>query len=126
MFQAADFTIQGGYTAAKQLFGNPRSRPTAVFAASDEMAIGTILAARDMGLSVPEDVSVIGIDDHELSDFFGLTTVAQFPALQGKLAVEILMDQLHPAKRAMGSLNTALPYELIVRSSTARPSHLRS
>jgi DNA-binding LacI/PurR family transcriptional regulator len=125
MFQAADFTIQGGYTAAKQLFGNPRLRPTAVFAASDEMAIGTILAARDMGLSVPDDVSVIGIDDHELSEFFGLTTVAQFPALQGKLAVEILMDQLHPAKRAKGSLNTALPYELIVRSSTARPGHLR-
>ena len=125
MFHAADFTIQGGYTAAKQLFGNPRSRPTAVFAASDEMAIGTILAARDMGLSVPEDVSVIGIDDHELSAFFGLTTVAQFPALQGKLAVEILMDQLHPAKRARGSLNTALPYELKVRSSTARPDPQR-
>lgn len=122
LFQAADFTIQGGYTAAKQLLGNPRNRPTAVFAASDEMAIGTILAARDMGLRVPDDVSVIGIDDHELSEFFGLSTVSQFPELQGKLAVEILMDQLHPSRRLTGSLNTALPYELIVRSSTARPA----
>ena len=125
LFQAADFTIQGGYTAAKQLLGNPRNRPTAVFAASDEMAIGTILAARDMGLSVPEDISIIGVDGHELSDFFGLSTVAQFPELQGKLAVEILMDQLHPSRRSTGSLNTALPYELIVRSSTARPGQLR-
>ncbi|MCU1546501.1 MAG: LacI family transcriptional regulator [Homoserinimonas sp.] len=125
LFQAADFTIQGGYTAAKQLLGNPRNRPTAVFAASDEMAIGTILAARDMGLSVPGDISVIGIDDHELSEFFGLSTVAQFPALQGRLAVEILMDQLHPTSRSQGSLNTALPYELIVRSSTARPNPRR-
>ncbi|HEU4807447.1 MAG TPA: substrate-binding domain-containing protein, partial [Homoserinimonas sp.] len=85
----------------------------------------TILAARDMGLSVPDDVSVIGIDDHELSEFFGLTTVAQFPAFQGKLAVEILMDQLQPSRRSQGSLNTALPYELIVRSSTARPTSMR-
>ncbi|WP_349899766.1 LacI family DNA-binding transcriptional regulator [Parafrigoribacterium soli] len=117
----ADFTIQGGYTAAKQLLGSPRNRPTAIFAASDEMAIGTILAARDLGLRVPEDLSVIGVDDHDLADFFGLTTVAQFPALQGQKAVEILMEELHPGQRTQGALNTPLPYELIVRSSTARP-----
>jgi LacI family transcriptional regulator, repressor for deo operon, udp, cdd, tsx, nupC, and nupG len=122
LYQAADFTIQGGYTAAKQLLGNPRKRPTAVFAASDEMAIGTILAARDLGLSVPHDVSVIGVDDHELSEFFGLTTIAQFPALQGRLAVDIVMEQLHPGRTQPSDTNTALPYELIVRSSTARPA----
>lgn len=122
LFQSADFTIRGGYAAAKQLFGNPRKRPTAVFAASDEMAIGTILAARDLGLRVPDDVSVIGIDGHELSDFFGLTTVAQFPEMQGRMAVEILMEELHPDRRTHGSLNTPLHYELIVRSTTARPS----
>lgn len=122
LFSSADFTIRGGYAAAKQLLGNPRNRPTAVFAASDEMAIGTILAARDLGLRVPDDISVIGIDDHELSDFFGLTTVAQFPELQGRMAVEILMEELHPDRRTLGSLNTPLHYELIVRSTTARPS----
>ena len=42
----ADFTIQGGFRAAKQLLGNPHKRPTAIFAASDEMAIGAILAAK--------------------------------------------------------------------------------
>ena len=121
LFQPADFTIPGGYAAAKQLFGNPRKRPTAVLAASDEMAFGAILAARDLGLKVPDDVSVIGVDDHELAEFFGLTTVAQFPALQGRMAVDILMDQLHPNHRAHASSNTPLPFELIVRSSTARP-----
>jgi len=120
LFQAANFTMQGGYNAAKQLLGNPRKRPTAVFVASDEMAIGAILAARDMGLNIPEDVSIIGIDDHELAEFFGLTTVAQFPAEQGRKAVEILMDQLHPG-REMGGGHTPLNYELVVRSSTARP-----
>ncbi|MHB1172223.1 MAG: LacI family DNA-binding transcriptional regulator [Lacisediminihabitans sp.] len=121
LFQAADFTIRGGYHAAKQLLGNPHERPTAIFAASDEMAIGSMLAARDLGLSVPRDVSVVGIDDHELADFFGLTTVALFPAGQGEKAVEILMDQLHPDTRTQPDLNIPLPYELIVRSSTARP-----
>ncbi|MEO7146575.1 MAG: LacI family DNA-binding transcriptional regulator [Terrimesophilobacter sp.] len=120
LFQPADFTMSGGHQAAKQLLGNPRKRPTAIFADSDEMAIGTILAARDLGLRVPEDLSVIGIDDHELSEFFGLTTVAQYPELQGQLAVEILMDQLRPGQRANGTLNTSLPYDLVVRSSTAR------
>jgi LacI family repressor for deo operon, udp, cdd, tsx, nupC, and nupG len=122
LFQAADFTIPGGYAAAKQLLGNPRKRPTAIFAASDEMAIGAILAARDLGLSVPEDISVIGVDDHELSDFFGLSTIAQFPALQGRIAVDLVMDQLNPGHREATQSNMDLPFELIVRSSTSRPS----
>ncbi len=85
------------------------------------MAIGAILAARDLGLSVPDDVSIIGVDDHELAEFFGLTSIAQFPALQGGMAVDILMDQLHPDHTAHASSNTPLPFELIVRSSTSRP-----
>ena len=118
----ADFTIRGGYHAAKQLLGVPHDRPTAIFAASDEMAIGSILAARDLGLVVPRDVSVVGIDDHDLSDFFGLTTVAQFPRFQGEKAVEILMEQLEPdADAPADAAATPLPYELRVRSSTARP-----
>ena len=51
LFAPADFTIKGGYHAAKQLLGVPHDRPTAIFAASDEMAIGSILAARDLGAS---------------------------------------------------------------------------
>ena len=120
LLDKADFTLQGGYLAAQRLLTDPRGRPTAIFAASDEMAIGTILAARDLGLQVPGDVSVIGVDDHELSEFFGLSTVAQFPAEQGRRAVEILMDQLHPARRTSAA-NLPMRYELIVRSSTAPP-----
>ena len=120
LLDRADFTLQGGYLAAQRLLSAPSRRPTAIFAASDEMAIGTILAARDLGLAVPGDLSVIGVDDHELSEFFGLSTVAQFPAEQGRRAVEILMDQLHPGARAAAA-NIPLRFELIVRSSTAAP-----
>lgn len=120
-FKPADFTLAGGYRAAKQLLGSPHDRPTAIFAASDEMAIGSILAARDLGLAVPRDVSVIGVDDHEQAEFFGLSTIAQFPQGQGEKAVGILMDQLHPGDQPSVALNTSMPFELIVRSSTSRP-----
>jgi LacI family repressor for deo operon, udp, cdd, tsx, nupC, and nupG len=123
LFQPADFTMRSGYQAAKQLLGNPHDRPTAIFAGSDEMAIGAILAARDLGLVVPRDVSVIGVDDHELADFFGLSTIAQFPQGQGAKAVEILLDQLSPGKHLTPNLNTPMPFELIVRSSTAQAPH---
>ncbi|MFC5789398.1 LacI family transcriptional regulator [Agromyces tardus] len=121
LFAPADFTIAGGYHAAKQLLGVPHDRPTAIFAASDEMAIGCILAARDLGMIVPRDVSIIGIDDYDLSDFFGLSTVAQFPRGQGEKAVEILMEQLEPGTEPPTPDSTPLPFELRVRSSTARP-----
>lgn len=121
LFRPADFTLPGGYEAAKQLLGSPHNRPTAIVAASDEMAIGSILAARDLGLHVPQDVSIVGIDDHDLATFFGLTTVAQFPRRQGEQAVEALMKLLEPTTGEPASTDVPLPYELIVRSSTARP-----
>lgn len=125
LFRAANFTIQEGYAAAKQLLGSPGDRPTAIYAASDEMAIGAILAARDLGLDVPRDVSIVGIDDHQLADFFGLTTVAQYPERQGRMAVDVLMNELNPGHTTPGSLDTPLPYDLVVRSSTTRPDFAR-
>ncbi|MFF3601808.1 substrate-binding domain-containing protein, partial [Kitasatospora indigofera] len=122
LFRPADFTIQGGYQAAKQLLGSPHGRPSAIYAASDEMAIGAILAAKDLGLSVPRDVSIIGIDDHDLAEFFGLSTVAQFPRAQGEKAVQMLMEELHPERHDPVQSSIALPFELVVRSSTATPS----
>jgi DNA-binding LacI/PurR family transcriptional regulator len=120
LFRATDFTIEGGHAAAVDLLAGAH-RPTAIFAASDEIAIGALLAARDAGLEVPRDISVIGIDDHALAAFFGLTTIAQFPAEQGRKAVEILMDELHPGRGAERSLNIPLHFELIVRASTGAP-----
>jgi DNA-binding LacI/PurR family transcriptional regulator len=114
----SDFTVEGGYRAAKQLLGRPGQHPTAVFAASDEMAIGALMAARDLGYRVPDDISVIGIDGHELGEFFQLTTVDQFPLAQGERAAEAVLAKLEatdePAEHA------ELPFELIVRGTTAR------
>lgn len=120
LYIKSDFTIEGGYMATKQLLGDPRLRPTAIFAASDEMAIGAIMAARDLGLRVPTDLSIIGLDGHPLGEFFGLTTLDQHPDRQGGQAVELLM-------RALDSAITDAPditadVDLVVRSSTARPA----
>jgi DNA-binding LacI/PurR family transcriptional regulator len=116
--ESADFTIQGGYHATKRLLGTPGPRATGIFAASDETAIGALLAARDLGVAVPQGVSVIGIDGHELSEFFGLTTVAQYPFEQGARAAEALLAGLEGTP---GAEETPAPYRLIVRSTTAAP-----
>lgn len=117
LVRSADFTIAGGYDAALQLLGTPQPRPTAVFAASDEMAIGALLAAQELGLSVPEDLSVVGIDGHELAEFFGLTTVTQFPDVQGRLAAATLLREL--GDEGVHAVHEDLPHELVVRRSTA-------
>lgn len=122
MVRSADFTIPGGYDATLQLLGDPHVHPTAVFAASDEMAIGAILAARALGKTVPGDLSVIGIDGHDLGDFFGLTTVDQHPEAQGRLAVETLLAELESGSAAHHGDNTHLPHHLVVRTSTAAPA----
>jgi len=115
LVEPGNFTIEGGYVAAKQLLGGPGRSVTAIFAGSDEMAIGAILAARDLGLRVPQDLSIIGIDGHDLGPFFGLTTVDQFPAAQGRSAARVILADLDGDATAPGQ---ALPYELLVRSTT--------
>jgi DNA-binding LacI/PurR family transcriptional regulator len=84
------------------------------------MAIGAILAARDLGKRVPDDLSIIGIDGHELGDFFGLTTVSQFPETQGRLAAEAVLSALDG--ESTPGHNVSLPFELIVRRSTSVPT----
>ncbi|WP_285136886.1 LacI family DNA-binding transcriptional regulator [Microbacterium sp. lyk4-40-TSB-66] len=118
--EPADFTIEGGSTAAARLLASDDA-PTALFAASDEMAIGAILAARALGLRVPDDVSIIGVDGHELGRWFGLTSIDQFARGQGERAAEVVLSALDGARPARG--RGTLPFELVDRGSTAPPTH---
>lgn len=116
-----DFTVRGARRAAEQLLRQPL-RPTAVFAASDEMAIGVVHAVRAAGLRVPEDISVIGIDDHEMAEFFDLTTVAQPVHDQGRLAAQALLSMLSAtADRPVEPPSITVPTRLVVRSTTGPP-----
>nr|WP_274636738.1 LacI family DNA-binding transcriptional regulator [Microbacterium bovistercoris] len=121
LFEPADFTIDGGFRAAKQLLGRPGEKPTAIFAASDEMAVGALLAARELGFRVPTDLSVVGVDGHELGDFFQLTTVDQFPVRQGERAADAILRFLEPGAHPRPEPGS-LPFELVVRGTTARPA----
>lgn len=116
----SDFTVAGTYAAARQLLAGSVERPTAVFAASDEMAIGTILAARDFGLRVPQDLSVVGIDGHDLGEVLGLTTIDQDAKGQGALAVHTLLKALSTGE-VLEPADTEHATRLVVRSSTAVP-----
>lgn len=116
LFADADFTIEGASTAARHLLDSTE-RPTAIFAASDEMAIGAILAAREAGLHVPDDISIIGVDGNELGRWFGLTTVDQFARCQGERAAEAVLAELDGAAPALR--RGTLPFALLERGSTA-------
>jgi DNA-binding LacI/PurR family transcriptional regulator len=109
------FTVTGGHDAAQRLLAIPEP-PTALFAASDEMAMGALQAVRRVGLRVPEDVSVIGIDDHEMAELLDLTTVAQPVVAQGVLAAEMILTALTDPERPPPAVT--VPTELVVRGTT--------
>ncbi|WP_105566109.1 LacI family DNA-binding transcriptional regulator [Microbacterium halophytorum] len=118
---SADFTVAGGYAVGRRMLEDPVARPTAVFAASDEMAIGLMLAARDLGVDVPRELSVVGVDDHELSAPMGLTTVAQAPEQQGAVAAARLIAELGGDSAAAAPDSLTLPHALVVRTSSSEP-----
>jgi len=113
------FSVRGGRAAMEQMLDLP-TRPTAVFAACDEMAMGAIHAVRRAGARVPEDVSVIGIDDQEMAELFDLTTVAQPVDAQGTLAAGMILAAIGNPGRARPAVT--VPTALIVRGSTRAPS----
>ncbi|GAA5034444.1 LacI family DNA-binding transcriptional regulator [Microbacterium fluvii] len=116
LYAAGDFTLEGGRAAARRLLTGPA--PTAIFAASDEMAVGALVAARDLGLAVPGDVSIVGVDGHELSRFFDLSTVDQFPHAQGERVADAMLAALGELE---APAEVGLPFELVVRGSSAAP-----
>lgn len=109
-----DFTEAGGYYAMQQLLP---SRPEAVFAASDLMAIGAMRATREAGLAIPEEVAFVGFDDVSIATYADpqLTTIRQPIARLGFNAVEILIDLIEngivPARRII------MDTELVIRES---------
>jgi LacI family repressor for deo operon, udp, cdd, tsx, nupC, and nupG len=116
-----DFTVRGGLAATRLLL-EADPMPTAIFAASDEMAVGAVHAVREAGLRVPEDISVIGIDDHEMAEFFELSTVAQPVHEQGRLAAMLLLDALDEEIDLPGTPPAiTVPTRLVVRRTTAPP-----
>lgn len=105
--------------AAARVLLSSAHRPTAVMAHFDDLAVGALQAARDLGLKVPEDVSVMGFDDGPTAEACGLTTVRQPLEETGVLAARLLVAEM--AQRGPRTV-TMLDCQLVSRFSTASPS----
>jgi DNA-binding LacI/PurR family transcriptional regulator len=112
-----DFTMNTASRAMDDLLARP-NRPTAIFCESDEMAFGAMQAARRHGLSVPDDISIIGFDGHEMAEYSDLTTIEQPVQLMGEMAAWSIMERLRKPTAEVPSL--VLPTTLVVRNSTKR------
>jgi LacI family transcriptional regulator len=113
------FTREGGHESMKRLLAL-QSPPTAVFASSDVMAIGALMAIQEEGLQVPNDVSLVGFDDiaEASTTTPKLTTVSQPKYQTGKVAAQLLFDRVEgtsPGERQ----KIVLSHQLVIRDSTA-------
>jgi len=123
----SDFSSAGGYEAARSLLRGPAfaagaGAMTALFASNDMMALGALRAAAEAGLKVPQQLSIVGFDDVELSGFVypALTTVGCSIKELGREAARVLIDRIeNPAAPLKDVLLTP---RLVLRESTAAPA----
>lgn len=110
LIKTGDFQRFEGYQAAKGLLISSQ-RPTAIFAANDQMALGVLHAASELGLKIPEDLAVIGFDDIEAAALVdpALTTVSQPTLEMGKKAVELVVALINGKK--------PLPRKILLQTS---------
>jgi len=120
-YETAALRFEDAHRAALALLGGP-DRPTGVYADDDLLAGGVYLAARDLGLRIPEDVSVVGFDDLPFARVYAppLTTIAIDPEALGATAFEVLMGVMAGESAPRGRI---LPVELVVRGSTGPPAN---
>ncbi|MCV0428228.1 MAG: substrate-binding domain-containing protein, partial [Roseibium sp.] len=117
-----DFSLESGRRAAEKIVAM-KDRPTAVFCASDQVAFGLMSTLTSNGLRVPEDISVVGFDDIELSEFYvpALTTIRQDRRALGQKAAALLLACIDPDHSI--ALDREAPVvvdvELVVRQSAA-------
>lgn len=115
-----DYSLAGGAAAAQELLKHG-DRPTALFCMSDDIAIGAMSSARELGIRLPDELSVTGFDNIEFGAYChpALTTVTQ-PAEQiGEVAMELMAELL--SGRTGLPRRQVLPTELVIRRSAAPP-----
>ncbi|TCL61873.1 LacI family transcriptional regulator [Hydrogenispora ethanolica] len=119
--QGVELTSDASYQRMKQLL-HQEQLPTAFFCANDTVAIGAMRAAREAGLRIPEDLSLVGIDDIEMAAYVtpALTTIRVPKEELGKFAAKILIDRIEGGHTLPVRLD--IPFELVVRESCAAPN----
>lgn len=118
MLSTGTYSEEGGYDAMLDILKN-ENLPTAVFAANDLMAMGAMVAIREAGLSIPNDIAIMGFDDIPTAKLVypALTTVTQFQRNLGQRAAEMLLERLNGNIPEQGR-SVEMPYRLVERDST--------
>ena len=117
LVREGDFMFDSGYRAAHELLALA-DPPTAIFAFNDNMAVGVLRAARERGLEIPSDLSVVGMDDVQIAEFStpALTTVRQPLQEMGRIAVSRLYRLIHGQR--LEAARIELSTRLVIRGST--------
>ncbi|GGE26198.1 DNA-binding transcriptional regulator CytR [Pullulanibacillus camelliae] len=116
LVKAGDFTIQAGFKQMEQLL-LMEVPPTAVFCASDEIAMGAIKRIKQHGLKVPEDIAIVGFDNVKFSSIFepALTTMAQPLEEMGRQSMKVLIDRMNG--KTLSKNHFIYSADLIIRES---------
>lgn len=125
LVRPGDWEIESGYTATENLLKLPE-RPTAIFAANDLMALGAIYAIQDAGLSVPDDLAVVGYDNRNFTKTFRprITTVSMPVIEMGGVAAELLLKQIAEGRKEEEEIK--VKGQLIVRETCGAPAASRT
>lgn len=110
-----EVTAEDGFRMGMELL-SAEDRPRAIFAMCDLQAIGVVKAARKLGLSIPQDVAILGFDDIESADHVELSTVSQSLVESGRLAAELLVGRIREPGRPLQTVQ--LKVSVVHRSTT--------
>ncbi len=116
------YSAETGHQNARKLLTMPNP-PTAIFAGNDEIAIGVLEAARELGVRIPDDLSLVGYDDRPISALLTprLTTVKQPFVRIGEHATRLLLERID--QKEVAPITHWLTPELVIRDSTGPPNH---
>ncbi len=121
---SGEFSFASGMAAGEAIM-TMQNRPSAVFAANDDMAAGVIVAAHKNNVKIPDDISIIGFDDSEMAERIWppLTTIRQPRVEYGERSTELLIKMAGSRSRQRYAVNTVelMDYKLILRASTSAP-----
>lgn len=125
MYADANYSFSSAYSASVKMLSLP-NRPTAIFAISDVMAFAVISAARTIGIKVPEQLSVFGCDDVEVSrsSIPPISTIGQSGYTMGKRAMKMLIDILE--NRYVPETEIFVEHKILIRESTGALANLHN
>jgi len=120
LIKIGDFSVESGYKLTEELM-NQKEKPTAIFAVTDNIAIGAIEYLSDNGYKIPQEVAIIGMGDSKIASFTSpkLTTVHYYYKTSGVAAADMMLDLLNKGVGSSRNILTKkkMPYSLVKRNS---------